>query len=339
VWAVINTTPYAADRSWVQDKDGNKHWIVVVKATFDIEPNGLARLADEQVPVLRMGQPWGELGKSSLRYESDLLGLKPRTDILVNGTAWAGGSKRNTSVDIQLTLGSIKKRLRVFGNRYWHRRNIGGIVISDPEAFEALPITYERAFGGWDCTSRNPAEHRLYDRNPVGTGFLLRSEGCIGVRLPNIEYPNHLISSWKDRPMPAGLNAVECSWSPRRELAGTYDEKWRQGRFPLWAEDYDSRYNNCAPTDQQMHGYLRGGEEVELINLSPNGCLRFSLPRVYPFFITSFGFERVEHRAQLCTIIIEPDKPCVIMAWQTSLMCNHRADELDATVVTEKRMI
>lgn len=339
MWVVTNTTPYAAERTWVQDKDANKVWVVVVKATLDILPDGSTRLSDEQVPVFRMGEPAGELGMSSLIYEADLLGLKPGTDVLVNGRAWAPNGKRTSSVDVQLVVGPIRKRLRVFGDRFWERNIVGGITISGPRGFESMPIQYERAYGGWDRSAPNPADHRLESRNPVGTGFALRGENCVGMRLPNVEYPDRLIDSWKDRPSPAGLNAVDCSWSPRREFAGTYDDKWRQDRFPLWAEDFDPHYNNCAPADQQVQGFFRGGEAVDLFNLSPNGRLTFRLPRIYPFFQTRFGRQRVEHRAQLCTVIIEPDVPRVIMSWQTSLVCNHRVDELDATVVTQKRFI
>jgi hypothetical protein len=335
MWAVENRTPFAVEGSWVQDKDANTIWLVVVKATFNIQPDGSARLSENQVPVFLIGEPSGELGKSSLIYEADLLGLKQSTDILVNGNAWVPGGKRAASVDVQLTVGSIKKRLRVFGERVWERGIIGGIRISSTEAFESKPITYERAYGGWDCSAPEPADHRLESRNPVGTGFAIRAENCVGKRLPNVEYPDQLIDSWRDRPLPAGLNAIDCSWSPRRELAGTYDENWQQTRFPLWAEDFDPRYNNCAPADQQVQGFLRCGEAIELINLSANGRLGFNLPRIYPVFRTRFGSERVDHPGQLCTVIIEPDAPRVIMVWQTSLLCNHRMDDLDETIVKE----
>lgn len=339
MWMVINRTPYAAEHSWIQDKNANKIWIVVVKATFDVQSDGSTRLSDEQIPVLRTGQPSGEFGDSSLIYEADLLGLKPVTDILVNGNAWAPDGKPAPSIDVRLTIGPIKKQLRVFGDRFWEKGIMRGLTITDAKSFESMPIKFERAYGGWDRSSSDSVEHRFEGRNPVGTGFALHAKNCIGMRLPNVEYPDQLIHSWKARPIPAGLNAIDCSWSPRRELAGTYDEQWRQNRFPLWAEDFDPHYNNCAPRDQQTQSYLRGGEAVELINLSPNGRLGFSLPRIYPFFETYFGHERVEHRAQLCTVIIEPDVSHVIMAWQTSLVCNHRVDELDMTVVTEKRLI
>jgi hypothetical protein len=338
MWLVSNRTPYAAERSWIQDRDANKLWIVVVKATFEIRPDGSTRLADTQMPVLPMGLPRGKLGQSSLIYDSDLQWLKPSTDVLVNGCAWAPRGRLARTLDVELTLGQLKKRLRVFGDRQWER-GIAGATISEPLPFEFMPIIYERAYGGWDRSAKDPADHRLDSRNPSGAGFLCQSNGCPGTVLPNIEYPDQLISSWRDRPQPAGMNAIDCAWSPRRELAGNYDEHWRKTRFPLWAEDFDQRYGQCAPVDQHVNGFLRGGERVNLVNLSPHGPLSFSLPRIYPFFQTRFGRERVDHRAQMCTVVIEPDFPRVIMTWQTSLVCNHRVDDLDVTVVTEKRAI
>jgi hypothetical protein len=339
MWLVINRTPYVADRTWVQDKDGNKIWMVAVKATFDIAADGTCHLSDEQVPLFRMGQPVADLGKSSLIHDADLAGVKPCTDFLVHGSAWVPNGGRAAWIDIGVTIGPIEKRLRVFGDRHWERGMGGGVEASQPAYFDSMPIVYERAYGGWDTSDPDPSQHRLEARNPVGTGFALQPQHCIGRLLPNIENPQQLIESWDNRPAPAGLNALDCHWSPRRELAGTYDESWLANRFPLWAEDFDPRYNNCAPADQQVPGYLRGGETVELVNLCAVGRMTFMLPRIYPFFETRFGSKRIEHRCRLCTVVVEPDLQRVIMVWQTSLVCNRREVELDATVVTEKVMI
>jgi hypothetical protein len=159
------------------------------------------------------------------------------------------------------------------------------------------------------------------------------------MRLPNVEHADQLIESWKDRPAPAGLTPIDCSWSPRRELAGTYDERWLSDRSPLWAEDFDPRYNSCAPADQQVRGFLEGGEAAQLVNLSPDGQLAFRLPKVNLSFNTQFGRNRVEHGGQLCTVIVEPDVPRVVMVWQASLVCNDRVDELDATFVAESSSV
>ena len=212
---------------------------------------------------------------------------------------------------------------------------MGNLSMTNPKPFISMPLKYERAYGGWDTRSKNPAEHRLESRNPIGTGFAVRGKHLVDQALPNIEYPKQLISSWKNRPNIAGFGPIASYWTPRKEYAGTYDEKWQKERFPLWAEDFDIKFNQCAPSDQQMPGFLRGGERIELINLSPSGRISFALPKVYPFFVTRFGKQSVEHRADLHTVILEPKFPRVIMVWYSSLRCHHRVDELDMTVITE----
>ena len=339
MWAVSNRTPYAAERSWVQDKDGNKLWIVVVKATFDVLDHGKTRLAEKQLPVFLMPEYLGDVGQSSLVYDADLLGVKTKTDVLVRGSAWAPKGKSARSVDVEIKVGEIQKSLRVFGDRVWDTRLIRGVTLSEPKPFETIPIEFERAYGGWDSMSSNP--HRAQ----AGCSQSRWNRVCDACRTlcwdarAEHRIPESPDQFGTDRPQPAGFGAVACELAPRRELAGTYDGQWRMNRFPLWAEDFNPRYNNCAPEDQQAREFFRGGEAVELLNLSPAGQLSFRLPRVYPHFRTRFGREIVEHRARLVTVILEPDVSRVVMAWQTSLMCNRRADELDETVVAEKQAV
>ena len=89
MWAVTNHTPYAAGRTWGRDKNGLHEWIVAVKATFDIKANGELVLAEKQLPPLLAPEYNGDDGVSSLRYEADLVGTKPATDVVLNGTAYA----------------------------------------------------------------------------------------------------------------------------------------------------------------------------------------------------------------------------------------------------------
>ena len=338
MWLIENRTGYAADRIWKQDQAGNKVWLVVVKATFDVVGDGRLCLADEQVPVWLEAQHRAEPGRSSLAQESDLFGLKVGTDVLLDGSAWALPGRRSEAVDVGLSVGVVKKSLRVFGNRSW-RRGIVDLMPSAPEPFESMPISYENAYGGADRLGPDTSEHRIELRNPVGKGFALRPAGAMMTALPNIEDPRGLIRSWSDRPVPSGFGPVDCAWSPRRELAGTYDENWRQTRFPLWAEDFDARYHQAAPADQQAGEFLRGGEAVELTNLSRGGRLAFALPRIHLAMQSRFGRTRKEHRTQLCTVSLEPDRSRLTLAWQSSLVCNRGSDDLDVTVISEKRLL
>ena len=93
-------------------------------------------------------------------------------------------------------------------------------------------------------------------------------------------------------------------------------------------DDLDDRFYLAAPADQQPPAHLKGGETVELMNLTPAGYLRFQLPRVFLGFETYFySKEVVRHRPTLHTVILEPDVPQVTMVWNTVLQCHAKALE------------
>ena len=320
------------------DKTGEKSWVVAVKATYHVSMDGTTQLVETQDPPLYSPDHIGEPGTSSILHEADLIPTKSATDVLINGQAYAPGGRPAQTVDVSIRVGPVQKSLRVYGDRHWSM-GLTGLRQSSPAKFERLPIVYERAFGGWDRTDPDPAKQRLYPTNPIGSGFALSANHLNGHALPNVENPSHLIASWNDRPLPAGLGAIASYWSPRLEWGGTYDDAWMENKFPLLPDDFDNRFHQCAPTDQQVSGYLRGGEVVALENLTESGSLRFSLPKAYLMFETHFGRQKQEHRASLQTVVIEPDVPQVILVWHTSLACHHLLDDLDETIIREKRLI
>lgn len=334
-----NRTPYAAERTIVMDKSGEKSWVVVVKATYCVHMDGTTELSEIQKQALYSAEYIGEPGKSSILYEADLIPTKPATDVILNGRAYAPAGRPTQVVNVSMCVGPLKKRLRVFGDRSWNPGLLHRLNHSPPTKFERMDITYERAFGGWDRMDPNPAKQQAYSMNPIGNGFARKANHLEGHALPNVENPSHLISAWNDCPPPAGFGAIASHWSPRLGWAGTYDEMWLKDKFPLLPEDFDDRFHQCAPPDQQIGRYLRGGEVVTLENLTDSGTLRFCLPKVRLTFTTRFGKKKQEHRASLQTVIVEPDESQVILVWQTSLACHHLLDHLDATIIREKRYI
>src|SRR4051794_24619393 len=115
MWMLINRTAYAAGRSWVRDKDGVHHWLVAVKATFVVAPHGKLLLADEQ-PTLSLEPMYrGDPATTSLRLDSDLLAVKPGTDVLIHASAHAPNGKPATTVPVAFRLGDVEKTLLVYG--------------------------------------------------------------------------------------------------------------------------------------------------------------------------------------------------------------------------------
>jgi hypothetical protein len=325
MWRVENHTPYAADRSWGRDKEGVHEWIVAVKGTFDIKPDGRVVLADEQLPPLIAPEYYGEPGVSSLQYDADLVGPKPTTDILLNGTAYAPLGKPTTGFVVSMRVGKIHKRIKVLGNRKWEKGLLGAGK-SDVEPVVQVPIVYERAYGGFDNSDPDPRMQRLVPQNPVGCGLVAKE----GDPLPNFE------SEGRGEHGYAGFGAIDCFWSPRRELAGTYGDAWKKRRFPLLPVDWDPHCLLCSPDDQRPDKYLRGGELVELENLTPNGKLTFTLPKVYLRYVTRLDGQTIDHQDFLSSVIIEPDHPRVLIVWQSILSVRNNGDYLDETVVSEK---
>ena len=291
MWALVNRTAYAAERTWVRDRDGHHLWIVVVKACFELDDHGGAlRLADEQPAPGRLPVYFGEPGASSLRNDVELVAPKPTTDVLLNAVAVAPGSRATTSVEVALRVDTVEKSLRVFGEREY-TRTVQGLGLSSPRPFLRHPIVYEWAYGGTDLSSENPAEQRVDLRNPVGRGVCRRTSTLVGKPAHRIEYPQGQAA----RAGPAGFGALASHWSPRLELAGTFDAEWERSRRPLLPRDYDESAVLCAPADQRPPSHLRGGELVELRNMSPRGVLCCTLPTLRFEFVTLFGARREEH--------------------------------------------
>ena len=325
MWRLTNRTPYAAGRIWGRDKEGVHEWIVVVKSTFDVKRDGRLVRADKQIEPLIAPEYSGEDGGSSLRYDADLVGPKPTTDILLNGTAYAPNGRPSAEFLVSLRVGNVHKQIKVVGNRTWVS-GLRGTRPSSAKPITQVPIVYERAYGGFDHADPDPKNHRLDTRNPVGCGLVTQP----GLPVPNFEYP----SGQLDKAGPAGFGALASYWSPRRELQGTYDDAWREGRFPLLPADWDPRSLLCSPADQLPGENLRGGELVELENLTPDGRLSFVLPKLHYRFRTRIDKRTEEHDSRLATVIIEPDHPRVILVWHSALAVRNNGDYLDETILT-----
>jgi hypothetical protein len=334
MWAISNRTPYGAERNWTRDKRGAHHWIVAVKATFTIAENGKLALADEQKPPVLAPEYHGEPGKSSPRLDSDLLASKPCTDVIADAHAHAPRGRKAERVQVSLRVGELHKTLLVYGNRVYYKGGLsGGLTTTEPQPFESRPIRYEWAYGGMDTLDPDPRKHRIDARNPIGVGFAVDPARLQHKPAPAIEYPSGDVS----KNGPAGFGAIDAAWSPRRELAGTYDEAWEKTKKPLLAEDYQELYGSCAPADQRAIEHLRGGERVEVVNLTPAGVLRFELPKIYLTFTTQFGAKREAHRSRMTAVILEPEKMSISVVWQSVLAVPSKQTEyLDQTVIDEK---
>jgi hypothetical protein len=316
------------------NEDGIECVYGVAKATFVVDAGGKAELCDEQEELVLVDEPWGDPLASSLKTASEMMLVKPATDVLLRGLAHAPGGKA-TQVDVSLRVGPIQKTIRVFGDRVWEQ-GVLGYKASEPKPFDRIPLVYERAFGGTDPQPIDGSKVEYEPRNPIGRGLVPRNSRVQqdGLPLPNLEDPSHLIRSLKDRPTPAGFGPIPGHWEPRKSYAGTYDEAWTTSRAPYLPLDFNRRFFQVAPPGQIAEGYLKGGEPVEIRNATPSGRLSFPLPICSPELVFHFDGRDHRHVPNLDTVSIDPESGRLWMIWRTCLVVDKKLLRMTAVQVS-----
>ncbi|ATB41507.1 hypothetical protein CYFUS_006973 [Cystobacter fuscus] len=324
--AINNQTPFAVEPLALADEELRPLVVVVVKATYLLEKDGL-KLADTPVPVSLTGETWGEPGQSSYRYEPETAFTKLATDVVLNGHAYAP-ARNTTELEVEVRVGPLRKVVRVVGDRVWVR-SLGQVSMTRPLSFEKLPLVYERAFGGRDRTATAPANPQFEPHNPVGAGFRASPRHYEeGLRLPNLEDPARPLIQFGQRVPPVGFGFISPDWQPRAALAGTYDKAWESGRKPLLPRDFDRRYFNAASPGLVAPGYLQGNEPVLLVNASPKERLTFQLPGVRPRVCAALEGGPIEPVMSLDTVILEPDARRVLLLWRGTIPLEQGAHEV-----------
>lgn len=304
MWLLSNETPFAAERSWVRDERGAEFWLVVVRASFEIRSDGSQVPAAHQTEVQRAPIFAGDPARSGLIVDTDFMLSKSGTDILVRGQAFAPNAEPAPGVAVRVAVGGLQKTLHVIGDRVCRYDGLA-MGFSDPRPFTAMPIGWERTFGGWDDDAEPPV---WLEENPAGRGFARDGARLHGKPAPNVEYPD---SPYRGPGVgrPAAFGPVAPHWTPRVGYAGTYDEAWQKDRDPLVPADFDRRYYHTAPTDQQTAKPLVGYEEVNIFGMTPEGRLSFRLPRILFDVITTFrGRGDVSQVPEIHTLWILPDR-------------------------------
>lgn len=286
----------------------------------------------------------------------------------------------------------LSKNLLVSGPRLWRYRPrllrlVSGFTLHAwrlrrARPIHALPLRYEFSYGGENKVNagssdakRVPKQHRLpadatqagaplahsvHLGNPVGRGWMERwyLNAIRGKRIvaPQLTYPHDRLrphAPFHDH-VPAGFGVIARAWQPRLPLAGTYDQAWLDERHPCLPFDFDFRYWNGAPEDQQIYPHLDGDENVTLYNMCPpktpgasrdgngNTRLAFCLPGHVPFVLVRFTNGQFgELAARLDTLLIEavPESPHA--AFTVQVVCIWRATLAAASPVRvmEARMI
>lgn len=333
----VNETKVEAGWTMGFEPDGRELLIVAIKATFQIPKNGEEpELADEQVPLTEADEFTGEPGYSATLYETDYAHRKQYCDVLLNGSAYAPGGKPTNRVSVSLQVGKINKSLTVVGDRVWDR-----ILLKTtptlPIKFVRKKISYDVAYGGSDMDKNNPDKVKTYLKNPIGVGYYPISNGknLIGKPLSNTSEIGKPVKSKTGNYIPMSFGAIGRNYESRVAFAGTYNQKWLDNVAPFWPDDFDYRYFQAAPADQQIP-YLKGGESLILQNLSHSGFTKFLIPRITMLVIFSpYSGENIVKEAVIDTVLIEPDHNRFMLTWRVSLSLRKNCFELKQVIAGE----
>lgn len=232
---------------------GQLHLTVVVKATFDLIPDGEMTLAapDE---LARAERHVGDNPMRAIRVPSDLALRLPAAEVTLVGHAAAPTGRPVPVLPVRLAVQRdgeplVDKRLLVYGDRS------GGA----PQPFERMSLGYERAFGGigWEA-------------NPLGVGL---REG------KRVEPPIHNVVAPDDPYRTAGFGPIGRAWPARKRLLAGLDRRTLDAPLAELPDAFDFTYFHAAPPDQRC-AFFRGGDLLVVEGVHPQfGRLRTRLPR------------------------------------------------------------
>lgn len=334
----VNSTRMVAGFTMGTEPSGQEWLVIAIKGTFRLPlEQATLQLHEVQEPLCTGDVFFGEPGRSAPKYEADFPLRKGRCDLLLNATAHSPGGHAARKVPVSVSVGNWSKSFTVLGDRVWEA-GLTGIGASATVPFVRMPISYDRAFGGTDDKSNNPADHSAFMTNPSGRGFHknLRREWVDGSPMPNTEEDGRSVTRPNDDYRPMSFGPIGRHWSPRVSFTGTYDDAWLENVFPFLPSDFDERYYQAAPTDQQLP--IPTGEQlVTLSNLTPDGRRAFVLPHLEaPVHIFPKRGGREDLTARVDTIIIEPDLDRIMMTWRVARRLKRNMLEIAEVLVGKK---
>lgn len=325
-----NQTPFHAVIAVFPNRDAIDTLYVILKATLSLRPK--LALAPVQVPTTLADEYYGDPTTSSLKQVSEMHIGKPGTDVLLVGRAWAPGGRAVQESWVRVSVAERQKTIRVWGDRTW----LSDGTPSPALPFEAMPLVWERAFGGTqELTDRIVAE----ERNPVGIGLVAgrHAEEIVGWPVPNLEDPTTPLQRQGQNVIPVCCAPIAAHWLPRRAFAGTYDATWQRKRAPYLPTDFDPRFLQCAAPELAFDRYLQGTEPVEIQGATPEGPISFPLPVGGIQVDVRIGGAVEQPPVNLETVLIEPDDNRMCMTWRAALPCDRGILKIQKVTASRKR--
>ncbi|MFY0666085.1 MAG: DUF2169 domain-containing protein [Natronospirillum sp.] len=245
---------------WSLDK--RPQLTLIIKATCSFDLDGGLKLADEQPDLVLADEYHGDPENSSLKKCCEIQPFKKNAEFYLFGKAYPEHSQNKTvktGVKLSGSDWALEKTLLVLGEHHW-KRGFSGITRGKVKPLEPVELQYELAYGG-----QNRKNGQYLMENPAGRGFNPSTWGMNDPRAPRIEYENSFQAQINRNARPAGYGPLPVHWAPRTKTQGEplSEEELNQTICPL-GEGFHASLHHCAPDDQQLPGYLQGGEHMHL---------------------------------------------------------------------------
>lgn len=273
--ALRNLTPFANMQFANWDAKGREFGVYMVKTAWDILPDGSCHLSDEQEPFVFTDEFYGEVNETAVRYASDMVPYKPKTDIILSATAYApdltASSRWESRIDVQVDgtdAPLIDKALQIYGPRQW-KKGVLGWKLTEATPITQCDLRFDYAYGG--AVPKDEDQVEAYEMNPVGKGFADKNRLSLGEPFdaPQILNAGEVLKDPSAMLSPAGVGPVQAAWLPRRPRGGTYDKHWEDNVWPLWPDDYDFAFHNAATDDMTIDLPLGKEIKVALTHMHP----------------------------------------------------------------------
>jgi hypothetical protein len=274
----------------------------------------------------------------------------------------------------------LDKTLRVHAPRQFVRKQ-GAWALQAGEPAAAVPIGWERSWGG-TCRVANPRHGEHADEpewlinevaytNPLGCGWWHAgwADALAAAKLPapevlpapQWEYPGEPVTEpafskqaaglavpqmreaaehYTHRP--AGFGPIGRAWTPRIQLAGSYDDTWLKWSWPNLPLDFDMRHWCCAPADQQLEGCLPVDAAIELAHLvpaalCPSGHAVVELPghRAGVLWHTASGLV-FSGEMVIDTVLVDTEAMTLSLVWRSHLAGQMRAARAELVFQTRR---
>lgn len=320
----VGSRHLAADVATALDVSGREHLVIAVKATWRIPDPGQRPRPLPPQPIALADEYHGQPGQSAMRYGADMARFKARCDVILDAQAHAPDGVAVRELIAGVEIGAFSKRVRVTGERRWRAIGSGraDFKLTEPEPFVSLPLHHGLAFGGTQPVPGQTDQSEVRSFNPVGLGFAGEAtwRAMDGRPAPQLEDPARPVRYPGDDAPPWALSPIGRHWMPRRSHSGTYDDHWRQDVFPLLPEDFDERFHQVAPPEQQI-AYPRGGETVRLTHLlKTHAELSFALPKLdMQVRVLRADYRQEAPEAVVDTLFFEPEERRFSVVWRASV--------------------